>query len=201
MYLIVGLGNPGKEYADTRHNAGFMVVDAFAKKYRIEFEREECRALVGLGTVLGEKVVLAKPLTYMNLSGESVRGLMRQYEVDLKHLIVVYDDVDLPMGRLRIREKGSAGGQNGMKNIIELVKSEEFIRLRVGTGPRPGGSEMIRFVLEHLKDEDYIYLSETIANCGAEALLRMLRKNGGIQDAGRFANGLVIEREKKEETE
>lgn len=194
MYLIVGLGNPGREYCNTRHNAGFMVADAFAEKYHISFEKETCRALVGTGSVGGEKVILAKPLTYMNLSGESVRGLMREYDVDLAHLIVVYDDVDLDMGRLRVRQKGSAGGQNGMKNIIELVKSEQFTRVRVGTGPRPHGSEMVDFVIGKLGDADLDYLKNRIAAAGAETLFQIVRKQGGVDAASRYANNLVVER-------
>jgi peptidyl-tRNA hydrolase, PTH1 family len=133
MRLIVGLGNPGREYKDTRHNVGFRVVDAFAEKFRIALDRHEMDAMTGRGRVAGGTVVVATPLTYMNLSGNSVRLLVNAcLEGDLNDLLVVYDDIDLPLGRLRIRTSGSSGTHNGMRSIVASLASESFPRLRFG---------------------------------------------------------------------
>lgn len=134
MKLIVGLGNPGPEYEKTRHNVGWQVVDAFAKKFRIDVTRHEKSAFTGTGRVAGGSVMVAKPLTYMNLSGDAVRLLVNAYLESTQDLIVVYDDIDLPLGRLRIRPNGSAGTHNGMRSIISTIESENFPRLRVGIG-------------------------------------------------------------------
>lgn len=133
MKLIVGLGNPGAEYAKTRHNIGWMVADAFAKKFRIDVAKHEKDAMTGEGRVGGGSVKVAKPLTYMNLSGDAVRLLVNAYEIDVAHdLIIVYDDVDLPIGRLRIRPNGSSGTHNGMRSIVASLATERFPRLRCG---------------------------------------------------------------------
>src|SRR6185295_11491997 len=134
MKLIVGLGNPGAEYERTRHNVGWQVVDAFARKFRIEVSRHEKNALTGTGRVAGGSVMVAKPLTYMNLSGDAVKLLVNGYLDSTQDLIVVYDDIDLPLGRLRIRPNGSAGTHNGMRSIISTIQSENFPRLRFGIG-------------------------------------------------------------------
>ena len=132
MKLIVGLGNPGSEYARSRHNAGWMVIDAFAAKFRIDVSKHEKEALTGAGRVSGGNVVVAKPLTYMNLSGQAARLLTNGYVESLSDLIIVHDDVDLPLGRLRIRPNGSAGTHNGMRSVVESLATEEFPRLRFG---------------------------------------------------------------------
>ena len=133
MKLIVGLGNPGAEYAKTRHNIGWVVADAFAKKYRIDIDKHEKDAMTGEGRVAGGTVKVAKPLTYMNNSGDVVRLLVNAYEIDPAHdLIIVYDDVDLPLGKLRIRPNGSSGTHNGMRSIVASLASERFPRLRFG---------------------------------------------------------------------
>ena len=133
MKLIVGLGNPGGEYERTRHNIGWMVVDAFAKKFRIEVSKHEKNAMTGEGRVAGGSVKVAKPLTYMNLSGDAVRLLVNAYEIDAANdLIIVYDEVDLPLGRLRIRPNGSSGTHNGMRSIVASLATERFPRLRFG---------------------------------------------------------------------
>jgi len=133
MKLIVGLGNPGAEYAQSRHNAGWFVVDAFAKKFRIDVGKHEKDAMTGEGRVAGGSVKLAKPLTYMNLSGDAVRLLVNAYEIDVRHdLIVIYDEVDLPLGKLRIRPNGSSGTHNGMRSVLASLASESFPRLRFG---------------------------------------------------------------------
>ena len=139
MYVIVGLGNPGRKYEHTRHNVGFDVVDILAQKYNITMARTRCKAVVGEGTIRGQRVALALPQTFMNLSGESVVQLVNWYKPEDHQLIVVYDDVDLPEGKLRFRPSGSAGTHNGMRNIIYLVGKDNFPRVRVGIGrPAPG---------------------------------------------------------------
>lgn len=139
MKLIVGLGNPGPEYERTRHNVGWHVLDAFARKFRIDIARHEKNALTGTGRVAGGSLMLAKPLTYMNLSGDAVRLLTNAYVESAADLMVVYDDIDLPLGRLRIRPNGSAGTHNGMRSIISTLGSENFPRLRIGIGAAEQG--------------------------------------------------------------
>lgn len=134
MFLIVGLGNPGREYVGTRHNMGFEAIDAICAKYDIEMNKEKHRAIIGEGRIGGEKVVLAKPQTYMNLSGESVRELADWYKLEPEEVLVIYDDISLPTGKVRIREKGSAGGHNGIKNIIYQLQSDAFPRIKIGVG-------------------------------------------------------------------
>lgn len=134
MKLIVGLGNPGGEYERTRHNVGWQVIDAFARKFRIDVARHEKSALTGSGRVAGGSVLVAKPLTYMNLSGDAVRLLVNAYAEDTSELMVVYDDIDLPLGKLRIRPNGSSGTHNGMRSIVAELGTENFPRLRVGIG-------------------------------------------------------------------
>ena len=138
MYIIAGLGNPTKEYENTRHNIGFMAIDALAEKYNISVMECKHKALIGKGMINGNKVVLVKPLTYMNLSGESVRELIDYYKVDEEsELIIISDDISLEPGNIRVRKKGSAGGHNGLKDIIYQLSSEEFPRVRLGVGEKP----------------------------------------------------------------
>ena len=139
MKLIVGLGNPGAEYERTRHNVGWHVLDAFARKFRIDITRHEKNALTGSGRVAGGSVMVAKPLTYMNLSGDAVKLLTNAYLESTDDLLVVYDDIDLPLGKLRIRPHGSAGTHNGMRSIISTINTEKFPRLRVGIGSAEQG--------------------------------------------------------------
>ena len=153
MKLIVGLGNPGPEYSRTRHNAGWMVVDAFAGKFRIDVSRHEKNALTGSGRVAGGSVVVAKPLTYMNVSGDAVQLLVSAYVESLRDLIVVYDDIDLPAGKLRIRESGSAGTHNGMRSIVHALGSEAFPRLRIGIGASSSGA-LRDYVLDEFDPEE-----------------------------------------------
>lgn len=134
MYIIVGLGNPGKKYENTKHNIGFITLDFLADRNEIKINKIKHKALVGEGTISGQKVLLVKPQTYMNLSGSSVREVMEYYKADPENLIVIYDDVDIPMGRLRIRKKGSAGTHNGMKSIIYDLQEDGFPRVRIGIG-------------------------------------------------------------------
>ncbi len=134
MYIIAGLGNPGKKYVGTRHNMGFEALDAVAAKYDIAIKKAKFNALYGEGTIEGEKVVLVKPQTFMNLSGESIREFKSWYKTDDSKIIIIYDDVSLPVGKMRIRPKGSAGGHNGMKSIIYQLGSENFPRIKIGVG-------------------------------------------------------------------
>ena len=160
MKIIVGLGNPGAKYAGTRHNVGFSVILRLADKYNISLTEKKHKAEFGKGIIEGEKVILAMPQTYMNLSGESVCELMDYYKCDCSDIIVIYDDIDLAVGRLRIREKGSAGGHNGMKNIILHLGSQEFTRIRVGVGQKPKNMDLADYVLSRFGSDEQIVMSE-----------------------------------------
>ena len=159
MYLIVGLGNPGREYENTRHNVGFQVLDLIADRYKISLSRIKFKSVYGEGSINGEKVILAKPQTYMNASGESVAEITRFYKIPNDRIIVVYDDMSLEVGRLRIRPKGSAGGHNGIKSIIAHLSSEEFPRIKVGIGKPEGG--WICHVMGKFSKEEEEKLEET----------------------------------------
>lgn len=155
MYIIVGLGNPDKQYEGTRHNVGFDVIDAIADKYNIDVTERKHRAFCGKGLVAGQRVILVKPQTYMNLSGESVRSVLDFYKVDEEsELIVIFDDVSLAVGQLRIRKKGSAGGHNGIKNIIQHLGHNVFQRIKVGVGEKPKEYDLADYVLGHFSKED-----------------------------------------------
>ena len=170
MYIIVGLGNPGEKYDNTRHNCGFMTIDCLADKYNLEFQESKQKAMVAKGSINGEKVILAKPLTFMNLSGESVRALADYYKVDSeKEVIIVYDDISLPVGNLRIRVKGSAGGHNGIKSIISHLGSDKFIRVKVGVGEKPKGYDLADYVLGHFSNEEKVLMNEAFSR-GAKAI-------------------------------
>lgn len=132
MKLIVGLGNPGKEYENTRHNAGFLIVDSLVKKLNIEFDKTKCKSIYAIYRINDEKIIIAKPQTYMNLSGEAVVSLMKFYNIDINDVIIIHDDLDLPLGKLRLRYQGSCGGQNGMRNIIDLTGTDHINRIRIG---------------------------------------------------------------------
>lgn len=164
MIIIVGLGNPGREYQGTRHNAGFMVIDALAEKYGIDVAEKKHKGLIGKGTIEGKKVILAKPQTFMNSSGECLRELFDYYKPDVTtELIVVYDDITLDVGGLRVRKKGSAGGHNGMKSIIAHLGTEEFLRIRVGIGEKPPRMDLADWVLGHFHKEDIEKLNDAIS--------------------------------------
>lgn len=148
MYVIAGLGNPGRKYEGTRHNSGFAALDILAERYRIPVASERMKGLCGSGLIDGEKVLLVKPQTYINLSGECIREIVSWYRIDPeKELIVLYDDISLAPGMLRVREKGSAGGHNGMKNIIAMLGTQTFKRVRIGVGETPEGFSQIDWVL------------------------------------------------------
>ncbi len=155
MFIIVGLGNPTREYAGTRHNVGFEVVNILADRFDIATDYIKHKAVCGKGVIEGCKVLLAMPQTFMNLSGESVRELVDYYKIDVSsELIVIYDDVDLEPGRIRIRKSGSAGGHNGMKNIVSHLGTQDFIRIRVGVGEKPKGYDLADYVLGHFTKEE-----------------------------------------------
>lgn len=161
MYIIVGLGNPEKKYVNTRHNIGFDVIDAIAEKNDIVLGEKKHKALIGKGIVAGQKAVLVKPLTYMNLSGESVRSVIDFYKVDEKsELVVISDDVSLDMGQIRIRKRGSDGGHNGLKNIIMHLGHNEFIRVRMGVGEKPPRMDLADYVLGHFSTEEREVMNE-----------------------------------------
>ena len=175
MFIIVGLGNPTKEYEGTRHNVGFDVIDAIANKYNISVTDREKRAFCGKGIIEGQKVLLVKPQTYMNLSGESVRGLVDYYKVDEEsELLIIFDDVSLDVGQLRIRKKGSAGGHNGIKSIIQHLGTSAFQRIKVGVGEKPKNYDLADYVLGHFSKEEREIMSEGYKNSikAVELILR-----------------------------
>lgn len=154
MHIIIGLGNPGKEYHRTRHNVGFDVLDVLSEKLGIQIGKSAMHGLIGEGFVGGEKVMLVKPQTYMNLSGQCVTELVAFYKVPMENVMVIYDDIDLPLGKLRLRANGSAGTHNGMRSIIGLLGRQDFPRLRVGVGKKPEGWELANWVLSHYATEE-----------------------------------------------
>ena len=161
MFIIAGLGNPTKQYEGTRHNVGFDVIDRLSEKYNIAVDTKKHRALIGKGMIAGQKVILAKPQTYMNLSGESIRSLLDYYKVDEEHeLLVIYDDVSLGVGQLRIRAKGSAGGHNGIKNIIAHLGGQVFPRIKIGVGEKPPKYDLADYVLGHFSKAEKVLMDE-----------------------------------------
>ena len=161
MKLIVGLGNPEDKYKNTFHNLGFMCIDQTAKMLNVEFNKTKCKALVAETKVGNEKVILAKPLTYMNLSGESIKEVMSYYKITPNDILVIYDDMDTNVGGIRLRLSGSAGGHNGMKSIIKLLGTENFKRIRVGVGKDPN-IDIINYVLGKPKKEDLPKIEEAL---------------------------------------
>ena len=163
MYIIAGLGNPKREYDNTRHNIGFALIDALADQYNISVMDMKRKALTGKGMINGQKVILVKPLTFMNLSGESIRPIVDYYKIDVStELIVISDDISLPPGQIRVRKKGSAGGHNGLKNIIQHLGSEEFQRIRIGVGEKPAGYDLADYVLGHFSKEEQPLIREGV---------------------------------------
>ena len=181
MFIIAGLGNPTLQYEGTRHNAGFDVIDTLAGKYNISVDGRKNRALIGKGIIEGKKVILAKPQTYMNLSGESLGGLVDYYKVDEEsEFLVVYDDISLDVGQLRIRKKGSAGGHNGMKNIISHLGKEVFPRIKVGVGEKPKKYDLADYVLSRFSKEERAIMEEGCQKA-VEAVEMILR--GEMEEA------------------
>ena len=165
MYIIVGLGNPTRQYEGTKHNVGFDTIDYLIDEYQIPSSGTGHKALFGKGMIAGQKVIVAKPMTYMNLSGESVRELVNYYKVDPEsELIVVYDDISLAPGQIRIRKKGSAGGHNGIKNIIAMTGTQNFMRIKVGVGEKPAGWDLADHVLGHFDAADRAEVEKAIGH-------------------------------------
>jgi PTH1 family peptidyl-tRNA hydrolase len=175
MKLVIGLGNPGLEYAATRHNVGFGCVDAVAARHDLRFNQKRARSQVATGEIDGERVALAKPLTYMNLSGDAVRQLLKELGVSPADLLVVYDDVDLPLGRIRLRQEGSAGTHNGMRNIVQVLGTTAFPRLRIGIGPAPAKVSLADFVLAPFLFSERDQVNEAIARA-ADAVESLVRR-------------------------
>ena len=175
MKLIVGLRNPGREYELTRHNIGFMAIDELAKRWNISLNEQKFKGVFGAGFVNGEKVILLKPLTYMNLSGESIRPLMDYYKIDVEDFVVMYDDLDIPVGKLRLRMKGSAGGHNGVKSTISHLGTQEFQRIRMGIDRPKNGMKVVDYVLGRFTSEEIPDVNHSIEKA-ADACEEWLNK-------------------------
>ncbi|MBR1932044.1 MAG: aminoacyl-tRNA hydrolase [Lachnospiraceae bacterium] len=177
MYIIVGLGNPKKEYENTRHNIGFDVIDQLAEQENIAVLEKKHKALIGKGYVAGLKCILAKPQTFMNLSGESVRELIDYYKADERtELIVISDDISLEVAQLRVRKKGSAGGHNGLKNIISHLGHDSFMRIKMGVGEKPKGYDLADYVLGHFSKDERVRMDEAVSR--ATDAIRMILTEG-----------------------
>ena len=187
MFLIIGLGNPGKEYEDTRHNIGFKVIDNIAKEYNIEINRQKFKGTYGEGFIDGEKVMILKPTTYMNLSGESVREVVDFYNLTNDDILVIYDDISLEVGTLRIREKGSAGGHNGIKSIIAHLGSDVFSRIKVGVG-QPN-ENLVKYVLGKFSKDEMVVLSDVI-DAVAKATREIIKSD--VKTAMNHFNGFKV---------
>jgi len=188
-FLIVGLGNPGREYKDNRHNVGFMLVDRLTVRLDARMSRMQAKALVASVTYEGNKIILAKPQTYMNLSGQSIQGLARFYKLPLENMIVAHDDLDLPFGTIRIRPGGGPGGQRGVASTIERLGTKDFRRLRIGIGRPPGRMDPAAYVLQDFSKADQPLLSE-ILDYAADAALEFVMN--GLDSAMNKFNGEVF---------
>ncbi len=197
MYIIAGLGNPGRKYENTRHNIGFIALDLLAERNDIKINKLKHKALVGEGRISGQKVLLVKPQTYMNLSGQSLREVMSYYKEDIEHLIVIYDDIDIPEGTIRIRKKGSAGTHNGMRSIVYDLASDQFPRIRIGMGAERK-SDLKDFVLGGFSKEEKGLLEEAVERA-ALAAERIVEK--GIEKAMNEYNVRQKAVEKKKEND
>lgn len=191
MYLIVGLGNPGRQYEATRHNMGFDVIDRLVEEYRIPQGGVKFNAMYGKGIIGGQQALLMKPLSYMNLSGGPVRDMVNYFKIDPEtEMIVIYDDIDLDPGQLRIRKQGSAGGHNGIKDLIQKLGTQKFVRIRIGVGAKPKDWDLADYVLGRFPSEDRKLVDEaqerackaveTILSSGADAAMNEFNKKAGI---------------------
>lgn len=190
LYLVTGLGNPGRQYSENRHNVGFMLVSRLADRLGVSFSRLESKALVTKAVYRDYRLVLAKPQTYMNLSGQAVSALQRFYKIPLENLLVAYDDVDLPLGTIRLRPGGSSGGQKGMGSIIDHMGTQEFPRLRIGIGRPPGRMDAAAYVLQDFSRGEIEILDEVLER-GVEAVLTFITE--GLTTAMNQYNGTVEE--------
>ena len=192
MYVIAGLGNPKKEYDNTRHNIGFSVIDMLADKTGISVNTAKHKGLLGAGYLNGQKIILVKPLTYMNLSGECIREVLDYYKVDgSTNLIVIHDDISLEPGIIRVRKKGSAGGHNGLKNIIQHLGKDQFVRIKVGVGEKPAGYDLADYVLGHFDREEQVLMKQ-VSEEVCEAVQMILEK--GPDAAMNVYNGRKVEK-------
>jgi len=173
MYLIVGLGNPEPEYSNTRHNMGFDVINKLSEKFNIPVDKKGLDSLYGMGQINEKKVILVKPQTYMNLSGEAVIKFVNYFKIEKQDIVVIYDDIDINPGIVKIRKKGSAGTHNGMKSVLENLKTEEFSRIRIGTGKPENKNELIKYVISKLTKDEYKELESGI-ELGAKAVTQIL---------------------------
>ncbi len=185
-HILVGLGNPGREYTHNRHNVGFMLIDRLIAKLGARGKRLQSKALVCTALHEGRRILLAKPQTYMNLSGQSVQGLARFYRSPLELLLVAHDDMDLPLGTIRLRPGGGPGGQKGVASTIERLGSQGFARLRIGIGRPPGRMDPARYVLQDFADEEQVELSEVLERAANSALVFVIE---GIESAMTKFNG------------
>lgn len=176
MYLIVGLGNPEEEYSNTRHNMGFDTINKISKEYNIEINKNKFKGIYGTGMIENEKVILLKPQTYMNLSGESIIEAIKFYKIDINKIIVIYDDIDVKPGKIKIRKKGGSGSHNGMKSVINCLGSQEFSRIRVGIGMPEHKNDMINYVIGKVPNEEFEKLDEG-TKIAKEAVVEII-KNG-----------------------
>ena len=190
MYIIAGLGNPGDKYEKTRHNVGFQTIDLLSDQYKISVDRSKFKSLMGKGRIEGEEVVLLKPLTYMNLSGEAIREAANFYKLPPENIIVICDDIDIPFGTIRIKQKGSAGTHNGLKSIVQEIKTENFPRIKIAVGQRPGFMDLASFVLSSFSKEEERILRMEIKDA-KDAIETILRKN--IQEGMSRFNGIKHE--------
>ena len=191
MFLIVGLGNPGKEYDGTRHNIGFETIDYISKKYNIDVNRTKFKGTFGEGFINNKKVVLLKPSTYMNLSGESIREAINFYKLENEEVLVIYDDISLEVGKIRIREKGSAGGHNGIKSIIANMSTDVFPRIKIGVGQPKG--DLVSHVLGKFSEEEIKDLNEVI-EASSEAVEVIIKD--GTKEAMNKLNGFKLSKNK-----
>ncbi len=174
MYLIVGLGNPEPEYSKTRHNMGFDVINKLSEKYNIDIKKEKFDGIYGNGTIENQKVILLKPQTYMNLSGESIIQYANFYKVDPEEILIIYDDIDIETGTIKIRKKGGAGTHNGMKSVVNELNTVDFPRIRVGTGSKEKVNNLIDYVISKVSEEEYERLEEGIEKA-VEAVIEILK--------------------------
>lgn len=194
MYVIAGLGNPGRKYENTRHNMGFITIDQLAEKHGIKVDRLKFKALTGEGRIAGQKVLLVKPQTFMNLSGESIREVMHFYKLDPENLIVIYDDIDIETGTLRIRKFGSAGTHNGMKSVVYQLQSDRFPRIRVGIGNRSNG-ELADYVTGGFSKEEVPLLEDAVTR--AVSAVECILSDGIDMAMNQYNTKKKPEREKK----
>lgn len=199
FFVVAGLGNPGRQYADTKHNVGFQVIDKLAEKYGISVEKEKQKALIGDGMIQDRRVLLVKPQTFMNLSGESIREIVNFYKIPQENFVVIYDDTSMPAGQIRLREKGSHGGHNGIRNIIQQMGTDVFNRVKVGIGEKPNGWDLADYVLAKFPEEDLPLMEEGMDQ--AVKAVELILSRGMADAMNRMNRRPKKEKKKTEEKE